>query len=58
METIGRKSLDKIFSSVSGSSMDELFTRYMYYERAKMQIKKHYNWSIAQIFMRKMAIAF
>ena len=30
---------DKIFSSVSGSSMDELFTRYMYYERAKMQIK-------------------
>ena len=30
---------DKIFSSVSGSSMDELFTRYMYYERAKMKIK-------------------
>ena len=30
---------DKIFSSVSGSSMDELFTRYMYYERAKMNNK-------------------
>lgn len=30
---------DKIFSSVSGSSMDELFTRYMYYERAKMKNK-------------------
>ena len=30
---------DKIFASVSGSSMDELFTRYMYYERAKMNNK-------------------
>lgn len=30
---------DKIFSSVTGSSMDELFTRYMYYERAKMKNK-------------------
>ena len=30
---------DKIFSSASGSSMDELFTRYMYYERAKMNNK-------------------
>lgn len=29
----------KIFSSTTGSSMDELFTRYMYYERAKMGIK-------------------
>ena len=29
----------KIFPSTTGSSMDELFTRYMYYERAKMGIK-------------------
>lgn len=29
----------KIFNSTSGSPMDELFTRYMYYERAKMGIK-------------------
>ncbi len=30
---------DEIFSSVSGSPMDELFSRYMYYERAKLGIK-------------------
>lgn len=30
---------DKIFVSLSGSPMDELFTRYMYYERARMGIK-------------------
>lgn len=29
----------KIFRSSTGSPMDELFTRYMYYERAKMGIK-------------------
>lgn len=30
---------DRIFHPQSGSSMDELFTRYMYYERAKQGIK-------------------
>ena len=30
---------DKIFHPSSGTPMDELFTRYMYYERAKMGIK-------------------
>lgn len=30
---------EKIFHPISGTSMDELFTRYMYYERAKMGIK-------------------
>lgn len=29
----------KIFNPISGSSMDELFTRYMYYERACQKIK-------------------
>lgn len=30
---------EKIFHPISGTPMDELFTRYMYYERAKMGIK-------------------
>ena len=30
---------DKIFNPAIGTPMDELFTRYMYYERAKMGIK-------------------
>lgn len=30
---------DKIFKPISGTPMDELFTRYMYYERAKQGIK-------------------
>lgn len=30
---------EKIFHPKSGTPMDELFTRYMYYERAKMDIK-------------------
>lgn len=30
---------NKIFSPISGTPMDELFTRYMYYERAKLGIK-------------------
>lgn len=30
---------EKIFHPSSGTPMDELFTRYMYYERAKMDIK-------------------
>ena len=29
-----------VFSATSGSPMDELFTRYMYYERAKLGIKQ------------------
>lgn len=29
-----------VFTSISGSPMDELFTRYMYYERAKLGIKQ------------------
>lgn len=31
---------DKIFRATSGSPMDELFTRYMYYERAKQRNRK------------------
>ena len=31
---------DDIFDAPSGSPMDELFTRYMYYERAKLGIKQ------------------
>lgn len=30
---------DKMFHPISGTPMDELFTRYMYYERAKLGIK-------------------
>lgn len=30
---------EKIFHPISGTPMDEIFTRYMYYERAKMGIK-------------------
>lgn len=30
---------EKIFHPIAGTPMDELFTRYMYYERAKMGIK-------------------
>ena len=30
---------NKIFKPISGTPMDELFTRYMYYERAKLGIK-------------------
>ena len=30
---------EKIFHPITGTPMDELFTRYMYYERAKMGIK-------------------
>ena len=29
-----------VFTAISGSPMDELFTRYMYYERAKLNIKQ------------------
>lgn len=29
-----------VFTAISGSPMDELFTRYMYYERAKLGIKQ------------------
>lgn len=35
LETIS----DEMFSSASGSPMDELFTRYMYFERAKLGIR-------------------
>ena len=31
---------DEVFDAPSGSPMDELFTRYMYYERAKLGIKQ------------------
>ena len=31
---------DEVFPSNSGSPMDELFTRYMYYERAKLNIRQ------------------
>jgi len=31
---------EDVFTAISGSPMDELFTRYMYYERAKQNIKQ------------------
>lgn len=30
---------EKIFHPISGTPMDELFTRYMYYERSKQELK-------------------
>ena len=40
---------DKIFQAPSGSPMDELFTRYMYYERAKQRKSKNYDGSIEKV---------
>lgn len=43
---------DKLFSSSSGSSMDELFTRYMYYERAKLGNKNTTTEALRKFYER------
>ena len=43
---------DKIFHPVSGTPMDELFTRYMYYERAKMGIKSSTTEALRRFYER------
>lgn len=40
----------KIFSSAAGSPMDELFSRYMYYERAKQNIKSSTTESLRNFY--------
>lgn len=41
---------EKVFHPVSGTPMDELFTRYMYYERAKMGIKSSTTESLRRFY--------
>lgn len=41
-----------IFPSSSGSSLDEIFTRYMYYERAKMNIKSSTTEALRSFYER------
>lgn len=43
---------DKIFHPNSGTPMDELFTRYMYYERAKMGIKSSTTEALRRFYER------
>lgn len=43
---------DKIFHPISGTSMDELFTRYMYYERAKIGIKSSTTEALRKFYER------
>ena len=43
---------DKIFHPISGTPMDELFTRYMYYERAKMEIKSSTTEALRKFYER------
>lgn len=43
---------DKIFKPLSGTPMDELFTRYMYYERAKMGIKSSTTEALRKFYER------
>ena len=43
---------DKIFHPISGTPMDELFTRYMYYERAKMGIKSSTTEALRRFYER------
>ena len=43
---------DKIFHPISGTPMDELFTRYMYYERAKLGIKSSTTESLRRFYER------
>jgi uncharacterized protein with ParB-like and HNH nuclease domain len=43
---------DKIFHPISGTPMDELFTRYMYYERAKLGIKTSTTESLRNFYER------
>ncbi len=41
---------EKVFHPISGTPMDELFTRYMYYERAKMGIKSSTTESLRRFY--------
>ena len=43
---------DSIFHPISGTPMDELFTRYMYYERAKMGIKSSTTEALRKFYER------
>ncbi len=43
---------DQLFSAYSGSSMDELFTRYMYYERAKQGNKNTTTEALRKFYER------
>ncbi|MBQ7077955.1 MAG: DUF262 domain-containing protein [Lachnospiraceae bacterium] len=43
---------DQIFTSISGSPMDELFTRYMYYERAKQGNKNTTTEALRKFYER------
>ena len=43
---------NKIFHPTNGSPLDELFTRYMYYERAKMGIKSSTTESLRKFYER------
>ena len=43
---------EKIFNPLSGTPMDELFTRYMYYERAKMGIKSSTTEALRRFYER------
>ena len=43
---------EKIFHPISGTPMDELFTRYMYYERAKMGIKSSTTEALRKFYER------
>lgn len=42
----------KIFHPISGTPMDELFTRYMYYERAKLGIKSSTTEALRRFYER------
>lgn len=43
---------EKIFKPISGTPMDELFTRYMYYERAKLGIKSSTTEALRKFYER------
>ena len=43
---------EKIFHPISGTPMDELFTRYMYYERAKLGIKSSTTEALRRFYER------
>jgi uncharacterized protein with ParB-like and HNH nuclease domain len=43
---------EKIFTPISGTPMDELFTRYMYYERAKIGIKSSTTEALRKFYER------
>ncbi|MCL1912895.1 MAG: DUF262 domain-containing HNH endonuclease family protein [Eubacteriaceae bacterium] len=43
---------EKIFHPITGTPMDELFTRYMYYERAKMGIKTSTTEALRKFYER------